>query len=55
MKHALKALKASAQETDLNERNVSVGFVGKDDKFRLLSEDELKGFLGELNDQMEVA
>jgi len=39
----------------LNERNVSVGFVSKDDKFRLLTEEELKGFLAEINDQMEIA
>ena len=48
-------MKASAQETDLNERNVSVGYVSKDEKFRLLTEDELRRFLGEINDQMEVA
>jgi hypothetical protein len=29
--------------------------VSKEDKFRLLSEEELKGFLAEINDQMEVA
>ena len=56
MRHGLKALKASAQETDLNERNVSVGFVSKEDKFRLLPEEELKKVIGEINgDQMEVA
>lgn len=30
VRHAVKALKASAQETELSEHNVSVGFVGKD-------------------------
>lgn len=54
-KHGLRALKASAQETDLNERNVSLGFVGKDSKFRLLTEEELKRFISEINDQMEVS
>lgn len=51
----MRALKASAQETDLNERNVSVGYVSKDDKFRLLTEDELRTFLADISDQMEVA
>ncbi len=51
IKHGLKALKASAQETELSEYNVSVGFVGKgqDEKFRFLSTEELRSFLGEIN------
>ena len=28
---------------------MSVGFVGKNDKFRLLSADEIKGFLADIN------
>jgi 20S proteasome subunit alpha 6 len=54
IKHGLKALKASAQETELSEHNVSVGVVGKDFKFRNLNADELKGFLAEINDAMEI-
>ena len=46
----MKALKASAQETELTEHNVSVGFVGKDEVFRLLSGDEIKTYLLEIND-----
>jgi 20S proteasome subunit alpha 6 len=48
IKHGLKALKASAQETELSEHNVSVGVVGRDQKFRLLKADELKGYLAEI-------
>jgi 20S proteasome subunit alpha 6 len=57
VKHALKALKASAQETELTEHNVSVGFLGKadDEKFRLLQVDELREYLAQVNDQMEMA
>jgi 20S proteasome subunit alpha 6 len=47
--HGLKALKASAQETELSEHNVSVGFVGADEKFRLLTTDELRTYLAEIN------
>ncbi len=49
VRHGLKALKASAQETELSEHNVSVGIVGKDLKFRLLSVDELRAYLAEIN------
>ena len=55
VKHGLRALKASAQETELTEHNVSVGYVGKDSKFKLLTKEELKGFIGEISDQMEIA
>ena len=55
VKHGLKALKASAQETELSEHNVSVGVVGKDFKFRLLSAEELKNQLAEISEAMEIA
>jgi 20S proteasome subunit alpha 6 len=48
IKHGLKALKASAQETELSEHNVSVGVVGRDQKFRLLKADELKAYIAEI-------
>ena len=51
VRHGLKALKASAQETELTEHNVSVGFLGKqeNEKFRLLTPEELRGFLADVN------
>jgi 20S proteasome subunit alpha 6 len=49
VRHGLKALKASAQETELSEHNVSVGVVGKDFKFRLLTAEELRAYLAELS------
>jgi 20S proteasome subunit alpha 6 len=55
VKHGLKALKASAQETELSEHNVSVGVVGKDTKFHVLKADELKAFLNEINDAMDLS
>lgn len=54
-RHGLKALKASAQETELSEHNVSVGVVGRDLKFRLLTSEELRSYLAEINDAMEIA
>ena len=55
IKHGLKALKASAQETELSEHNVSVGVVGGDQKFRLLKADELKAYLAEISDAMDLS
>ncbi len=55
IRHGLKALKASAQETELTEHNVSVGYVGKDEKFRVLTSDELRVYLADVSDQMEIA
>lgn len=54
-KHGLRALKASAQETELSEHNVSVGVVGKDFKFRLLNADELRAYLADINDAMDTS
>jgi len=52
-KHGLKALKASAQETELSEHNVSVGYVGANEKFRLLTVEELRTYLAEVNVRIE--
>ena len=55
VKHGLKALKASAQETELSEHNVSVGIVGRDFNFRLLTDQELRANSGEISEAMEIA
>lgn len=55
VRHGLKALKGSAQETELSEHNVSVGIVGKDLKFRLLKSDEIKSYISDVSDAMEIA
>jgi 20S proteasome subunit alpha 6 len=55
VKHGLKALKASAQETELSEHNVSVGIVGKGLNFRLLNNDELRASIAEISDAMDVS
>ena len=58
VRHGLKALKASAQETELTEHNVSVGVVGKQMEFRMLTSDEVKAYLTEIGEggeqQMEM-
>lgn len=46
IKHGVAAMKASAQDTDLTEHNVSIGVCGKDYPFRLLSKAELRSLLG---------
>lgn len=43
--HGIKAMHASAQDTELTEHNVSIGVLGKDQAFKLLSKDELKAVL----------
>mmetsp|Transcript_38376 Transcript_38376/g.27812 ORF Transcript_38376/g.27812 Transcript_38376/m.27812 type:complete len:176 (+) Transcript_38376:371-898(+) len=45
VKHGVKAMRASAQDTELTEHNVSVGIVGKDQKFRMLTPQELRQYL----------
>lgn len=42
IKHGLAALRASAQDTDLTEHNVSVGVVGPDGPYKHLNKDELR-------------
>ena len=51
VKHAVKALRASAQEIELTEHNVSIGIVGKDVDFRLLKQEELREYIGEGGEQ----
>ena len=43
--HGVKALKASAQDTDLTEHNVSIGVVGKNETYRALSKDQLRAVI----------
>ena len=47
----MKALRASAQEVELTEHNVSIGVVGKDVDFRYLSAEELREYIGEGGEQ----
>lgn len=47
IQHGVKALRASAQERELTEHNVSVGVVGAGQEFKLLSKDEIKALLSE--------
>jgi 20S proteasome subunit alpha 6 len=42
IKSGIAALRASAQDTDLTEHNVSIGVLGKDTPYRSLSRDELR-------------
>lgn len=46
IKHGLRALRDTLPpENDLNNKNVSIGFVGKGLKFKILNEDEISSFL----------
>lgn len=55
IKHGVKALRASAAEEELTVHNVSVGFVSKDEKFRLLTEQELQAVLAATQENMEIS
>ena len=46
IKHGIAALRASAQDTDLTEHNVSIGVLGKGEDFKQLSKEELRTALG---------
>nr|UYR25269.1 proteasome alpha 6 subunit [Propylea japonica] len=46
IKHGLRALRDTLPpENDLNNKNVSIGFVGKGQKFKILNENEISSFL----------
>lgn len=45
IRHAVKAMQASAAETELTEHNVSIGVLGKDEDFKSLSKEEIRTFL----------
>jgi len=54
IQHGIKALRASAQEIDLNEKNVSVGIVGTGLEFTKLTEEQLKNYLKEEGGDVEM-
>lgn len=54
IKHGINALRASAQDTDLTEHNVSVGVMGKDYPFRQLTKEELRAQLNNGNADVEM-
>ena len=43
--HGVKALRASAQDTDLTEHNVSIGVLGQGQPFKSLTKEELRAVL----------
>ena len=55
--HGVKAMRASAAETELTEHNVSIGVVGVGQEFRMLSKDQIRAVLNEggADDQMIIA
>jgi 20S proteasome subunit alpha 6 len=53
VKIGVGALRASAQEMDLTEENVSIGIVGKDTPFHKMAEEDIKKCLGE-NEDVEM-
>ena len=44
--HGIKAMRASAAETELTEHNISIGVVGRGEDFRTLSKEEIRALLG---------
>jgi 20S proteasome subunit alpha 6 len=52
IRHGIEALRASAQDTDLSEHNVTIGVLGKDMPFKMLSKEELRPLLGQENVEM---
>lgn len=53
IKHGIAALRASAQDTELTEHNVSVGIVGGD-SYKQLSKAEIRAQLGAGNGDVEM-
>jgi 20S proteasome subunit alpha 6 len=43
--HGVASMRASAQDTELTEHNVSIGVLGKDTPFRMLEKEEIKARL----------
>lgn len=54
IKHGIAALRASAQDTELTEHNVSVGVMGKDHPYKMLAKEELRGHLQNGNADVEM-
>ena len=52
--HGLRALKASEGEIELTSKNVSVGIVGENEPFKLMSEVELKAAILSIHQQQPV-
>lgn len=55
IKHGIAALRASAQDVDLTEHNVSVGIVGADTPYRNLTAEELRPKVAQGDVDMIVA
>jgi 20S proteasome subunit alpha 6 len=55
IKHGIEALRASAQDVDLTEHNVSVGVVGADTPYRNLTAEELRPKVAQGDVDMIVA
>jgi len=47
IKHGVAALRASAQDTDLTEHNVSIGVLGRDYPYKQLSKEEIRALVQE--------
>jgi len=53
--HGIKSMRASAQDTELTEHNLSIGIVGKDCPFRLLEKEDVRARLsGGAGDDQEM-
>ena len=54
--HGVKAMRASAAETELSEHNISIGVMGRGEDFRTLSKEEIRAVLAENagDEQMQI-
>jgi 20S proteasome subunit alpha 6 len=52
LKHGVRALRASAQDTELTEHNLSVGIVGRGEgnEFKTLSQDEIRELIASVGE-----
>ena len=54
IKHGIAALRASAQDIDLTEHNVSVGVMGVGEPFHMLSKDQLRPLVNNAGNDVDM-
>ena len=54
IKHGVEAMRASAQEVDLTEHNLSIGVMGKNEPFHILTKEETRAFVANPGADVEM-
>ena len=52
--HGVKAMRASAAETELTEHNISIGVLGRNEPFRMLTQEEVRQTLAAGGDEQMI-